>query len=94
MTTRSFDAALYLETEDDILAFLDAALEGGDTAHIAQALGAVARSRGMTSLAQRCGIKRQALYHALSENGNPTLATLTAVLDALGLRIRIDRKAA
>jgi probable addiction module antidote protein len=94
MTTKIFDAAAYLETEDDVLQFLDAALEGGDIAHIASALGVVARSQGMSEIAKRTGVKRQALYHALSESGNPTLATLTAVLDALGLRMRIDRKAA
>jgi probable addiction module antidote protein len=94
MATKIFDAANYLETEDDVLQFLDAALEGGDSAHIANAIGVVARSKGMTEIAKRTGVKRQALYHALSEAGNPTLSTLTAVLDALGLRIRIDRKAA
>lgn len=94
MTTRPFDAAVYLDTEDDVIGFLDAALEEGDASHIAQCLGIVARSKGMTEIARRTGVKRQALYHALSEAGNPTLATLTAVLDALGLRMRIDRKAA
>lgn len=94
MATHDFDAADYLETEEDVVFFLDAALEGGDVAHIAKALGIVARSKGMTEIARRTGVKRQALYHALSEAGNPTLATLTAVLDALGLRMRIDRKAA
>lgn len=69
-------------------------MEGGDTAHIANALGVVARSKGMTDMAERTGVKRQALYHALSDAGNPTLATLTAVLDALGLRLRVYRKAA
>jgi probable addiction module antidote protein len=94
MATKVFDAANYLETGEDILLFLDAALEGGDTAHIANALGVVARSKGMTEIAKLTGVKRQALYHALSDMGNPTLSTLTAVLDALGLRMRIDRKAA
>ena len=94
MTTTVFDAANYLETEEDIIFFLDAALEGGEARHFADCLGIVARSKGMTEIARRTGVKRQALYHALSEAGNPTLATLTAVLDALGLRMRIDRKAA
>jgi probable addiction module antidote protein len=94
MATKIFDAAKYLETADDILGFLDAALEGGDPAHIAHALGVVARSKGMTEIAKLTGVKRQALYNALSDVGNPTLSTLIAVLDALGLRMRIDRKAA
>jgi len=94
MVTKAFDAADYLESEEEIIAFLDAAMEGGDAHHIARALGTVARARGMTALARDTGLGRQALYAALSENGNPTLETLTAVISALGLRLKVDRAAA
>lgn len=91
--TRPFDAANYLETEEDILYYLDAAMEGNDAKHIASALGDVARSKGMTEIAKKAGLGRQALYSALSENGNPTLETLTAVLSALGLQLTVQRAA-
>lgn len=91
---RPFDAAEYLESEEDILYFLEAAMEGNDPAHIARALGVVARSRGMTEIAKKAGLGRQALYSALSENGNPTLETLTAVLGALGLELSVQKRAA
>jgi probable addiction module antidote protein len=87
------DPAKYLETEDDILFYLDAAMDGGDARHIARALGDVARSKGMTEISKRTGVGRQALYTALSENGNPTLETLTAVLASLGLRLSVQRAA-
>ncbi|WP_419814353.1 addiction module antidote protein [Glacieibacterium sp.] len=93
-TTRAFDAANYLDSEDAVIGYLDATLEEGDPVQFAHALGTIARSQGMTEIANRTGVKRQALYHALSEAGNPTLSTLTAVLDALGLRLKIERKAA
>ena len=92
--TRPFDAANYLETEDDILYFLEAAMEGNDPKHIASALGDVARSRGMSEIARKAGLGRQALYAALSENGNPTLETLTSVLTALGLELTVQKRAA
>lgn len=92
--TRPFDAANYLETEEDILFYLEAAMEGNDAKHIASALGDVARSKGMTEIAKKAGLGRQALYSALSENGNPTLETLTAVLDALGLELTVQKRAA
>jgi probable addiction module antidote protein len=41
----------------------------------------------MTGIAKKAGVGRQALYNALSENGNPTLETLTSVLTALGLEL-------
>lgn len=94
LKTTIFDPAEYLETEDDIIAYLDASMEGGDPKHIARALGDVARSKGMTELARKTGVGRQALYAALSDNGNPTLETLTAVLAALGLRLSVQKNAA
>ena len=89
-----FDPARHLETEDDILYYLEAAMEGNDPKHIASALGDVARSKGMTELAKKAGLGRQALYSALSENGNPTLETLVAVLSALDLELTVQKRAA
>lgn len=94
LKTTIFDPAEYLETEEDIIAYLDASMEGGDPKHIARALGDVARSKGMTEVSRTTGVGRQALYAALSENGNPTLETLTAVLAALGLRLSVQKSAA
>ena len=94
MELRPFDPANYLETEEDILYFLEAAMEGNDAKHIASALGDVARSKGMTEIAKKSGMGRQALYNALSENGNPTLETLVAVLGALGLELSVQKRAA
>ncbi len=91
--TRPFDPANYLETEEDILYYLEAAMEGNDPKHIASALGDVARSKGMTEIAKKTGRGRQALYAALSDSGNPTLETLTAVLGALGLELTVQKKA-
>lgn len=91
---RPFDPAEHLQTEEDILYYLEAAMEGNDPKHIASALGDVARSRGMSEIARKAGVGRQALYNALSESGNPTLETLTAVLKALGLQLTVQKRAA
>ena len=90
----AFDPANYLETEEDILYYLEAAMEGNDPKHIASALGDVARSKGMTEVAKKAGLGRQALYSALSDTGNPTLETLTAVLGALGLELTVQKRGA
>ena len=89
-----FDPSEHLETEDDILYYLEAAMEGNDPKHIASALGDVARSKGMTEIARKTGLGRQALYAALSDNGNPTLETLTSVLGALGFELSVQKKVA
>lgn len=94
LTLHPFDPANYLETEEDILYYLEAAMEGNDPSHIARALGDVARSKGMSEIAKKSGLGRQALYRALSEDGNPTLETLLGVLDALGLQLTVQPRAA
>lgn len=94
LKTLPFDPADHLETADDILFYLEAAMEGNDPKHIASALGDVARSKGMSEVARKSGLGRQALYTALSENGNPTLETLMAVLDALDLELSVQPKKA
>lgn len=91
--TKVFDPAKYLKSEEDIIAYLDAAMEDNDPAHIARALGDVARSEGMTEISRRTGLGRQALYTALSEQGNPTLETVTSIISSLGLRLSVQRAA-
>jgi len=85
--TMPFDPARYLTTEDDIAAYVTEALASGETAVIAQALGAVARARGVSDIARKTGLSRESLYRALSAEGNPELATVLRVMDALGLRL-------
>ena len=70
------------------MAYLEAAFEDGDPRIIAAALGDIARSRGMTAVAAKAGLGRESLYKALSGEGNPGLATVLGVMDALGLRLR------
>ena len=85
--TRPWDPADHLETDEDIVAYLEAAFEDGDPALIAAALGDIARARGMTKVAADAGLGRESLYKALSPNGNPEFATVLRVVQALGLRL-------
>ena len=91
---RRFDAAEYLHSQADISAYLEAVLAEDDPRLLAAALGDVARARGMTQLARKTGMSREALYRALSTEGNPELVTVTKVLRALGLRLSIQPVAA
>jgi putative addiction module killer protein/probable addiction module antidote protein len=90
ITFEPFDAADYIRGDDDAQIYLlRNALASGHYAYIANALGAVARARGLSNLERATGIKRQTLNKSLSRKGNPTLATLVTVLGALGLRLEI-----
>ena len=78
--TRPWDAADYLEHPEDVVAYLEAALEDGDPHLVVAALGDIARSRGMTRVAADAGLGRESLYKALSSEGNPRFATVLKVL--------------
>ena len=89
---RKFDAAAYIRTEEDAQGLLRAAVDEdtGDGAVIRAALRHVARTRNMSALARDTGLNRGNLYEALSEDGNPTLATLLKITNALGLRLSLE----
>jgi putative addiction module killer protein/probable addiction module antidote protein len=89
LTFSLFDPADYLESESSQVHHLRDAIESGHPGYIADAIGAVARARGLTNLERATGIKRQTLNKSLSLKGNPTLETLVTVLGALGLRLEI-----
>ena len=86
-TTLPWDPAEHLETEDNMAAYLEAALEEGDPSLVATALGDIARAKGMAQLARETGLGRESLYKALSPSGNPEFSTILKVVGALGLRL-------
>lgn len=86
VTFSRYDAADYLKSDKDMLHYLEAVIEEGDSALIAAALGDIARARNLSQLARDVGMSREGLYKALSGQGNPTFATITKVAGALGLR--------
>jgi probable addiction module antidote protein len=94
LKTTRWDAAETLDTKDEVVAYLNAALEEGDPELLKLVLGDIARSRGMTEIARKAGLGRPSLYKALSPAGNPEFATVASVLNALGLRLSVTRERA
>lgn len=88
--TKVFDAAAYLETEEDVVSYMTEALASGDAAIVAHALGVVARARGMSRIARETRLSRESLYRALSADGNPELATVLRIMQAIGLRLTAE----
>lgn len=87
---KEFDPVDYLKTDEEIRLYLEACIEERDPELLAAALGDVARARNMTALAKKVGLTRAGLYKALSPAGNPSFVTVARVIDALGLRLRIE----
>lgn len=85
--TRPFDPAEYLDDDEAIAVYMSEALASGDPSFVADALGVVARARGMSDIARKIGMSRESLYRALSAEGNPEFATVLRVVQALGLQL-------
>lgn len=87
--TQIWDVAEHLETEEDMAAYLEAALEENDPALVTAVLGDIARAKGMTQMARETGLGRDRLYQALSPDGHPEFATVLTVVHALGLKLHV-----
>ena len=80
--------------DTDLEREIDAALATGDSQMFVELLGRIARERGMSQVAQKTGLAREALYRALSADGNPEFATVLKVTDALELRLSVAKESA
>ena len=91
---RPFEAADYLQSDEDCAQYLQACIDEApeDAASFAKAVGDIARARGMMQLARDTGITREGLYKALGEQGNPSFATVVKVLHTLGLQFNMGAR--
>ena len=92
--TKSYRESLLQDLQDpkEAAAYLTAALDEGDSAAFLLALRDVADAHGLQTVAHKAQLNRENLYRMLSEQGNPQLGSLTALLDALNLRLAITVK--
>ncbi|GAA5111786.1 addiction module antidote protein [Bartonella jaculi] len=90
MKITPFKPEEYLKDIESQQIFLNEALKTGDAAHIADAIGIVARARNMSALAKETNRERSGLYRSLSKTGDPKLSTLVAVLSALNLQLSVQ----
>lgn len=88
--TRIFDASEYLSSEKDMASYLEAAFADGDPRLVTEALGAIAKARGMARIAKATGLRRESLYKALSTDGNPEFSTILKVVKALGIKLHAE----
>ena len=82
-----FDMAAHLPDEQAIAEYLTIVLEENDPAALADALGTVARARGMSEIAKASGLTREALYEALRPASQPRFETVSRVCAALGVKL-------
>lgn len=89
-SAKPFDAAKYLDSDEAVAEYISEALLTGDIDTITHAIGVAAKARGMSEIARQTGLSRESLYKALSGEGHPQFETISLVLRALGLRLRVE----
>jgi len=89
-----WNPAKYINTREDVIALLEAALEENDPDFLLSVFGDIARSKGMTQIAKELNLDRVGLYKALAPDGNPSFKTVFKLIDLLGMRIRLEQKSA
>jgi probable addiction module antidote protein len=92
VTFEDWDPADDIESKEDVIAYLEVALEENDPEFLLSAIGDIARSKGMTQLARELDLDRVGLYKAFSSQGNPSFLTVVKVLDNLGFHLKIEQK--
>ena len=94
LKTLPYDSAEYLTDDKAIEEYLEEAMkiamEDSNPSFLCQALGTVARARGMSQISKDSGLSRESLYKALGAEGNPEFGTVLKVLQALGLRLSVQ----
>jgi probable addiction module antidote protein len=90
METSKFDIADYLDSNEMIAEYLNTVLAEGNESDVIAAIGHVAKSIGMTKIAQETGLSRPSLYKALSDGAKPQFETIMKVLRAIGGQIQIN----
>ncbi len=91
LETRPFEPANYLKTDEDMNEYLNICFEDGNAALIADAIGIIAKARGMTKLAKETNLGRESLYKALSKDGNPSFSTMLKVFSTLGMTLSVKQ---
>lgn len=87
-----FDAADYLDNEQVIAEYINAALEDENPEVLLQAIADVAKARGMTQLAKSTGLGRESLYKALAPGAKPRYDTVLRLVRALGVELHATPK--
>jgi probable addiction module antidote protein len=94
ITFEDWNLADDIETKEDVIGIIGAAIAENDIEFLLSVIGDIARSKGMAQLARELNMDRAGLYRAFSPDGNPYFFTVVKVLDNLGFRLSIRPKKA
>ena len=82
-----FDMARYLKSDKAVAEYLSQVLANGDSDELIEAIGHIARARGMAQIARDSWLGRESLYKALAPGAKPRFDTILRVVQALGVKL-------
>ena len=84
----TFDVSQYLDSKEMIAEYLSGVLQDGDMNELLEAIGNVAKAKGMSQIAKDTGLGRESLYKTFSPNSKPRFETIMKVLDSFGVKLQ------
>jgi len=86
----TFDISQYLDSEEMIAEYLSQVLKDGDTDEFLEAIGHIAKAKGMSQIAKDTGLGRESLYKAFQEGSKPRFETVMKVVKSLGMKLQVS----
>lgn len=83
-----FDISLHLDSPEVISEYLTQVLNDGDTNELLEAIGNIAKAKGMSQIAKDTGLGRESLYKAFQAGAKPRLETVLKVLNSLNIKLK------
>ena len=83
-----FDISQHLDSKEMIAEYLSQVLADGDTDELLEAIGNIAKARGMSQIAKDTGLGRESLYKTFQDNSKPRFETVMKVLNSFGVKLQ------
>jgi probable addiction module antidote protein len=84
-----FDIAQYLDDKEVIAEYLSQILDDGDIDELLEALGNIAKAKGMSQIAKETGLGRESLYKTFHKGTKPKFDTIMKVMDSFGVKMKV-----
>ncbi len=84
-----FDIAEYLDNKETMVEYLSQVLADGDTDELLEALGHIAKAKGMSQIAKDTGLGRESLYKTFRKGTKPKFDTIVKVINSLGIKLEV-----
>ncbi|MEA2110475.1 MAG: addiction module antidote protein [Campylobacterota bacterium] len=84
----TFDVSQYLDSKEMIAEYLSQVLQDGDMNELLEAIGNIAKAKGMSQIAKDTGLGRESLYKTFSTDSKPRFETIMKVLDSFGVKLQ------